>query len=74
VYAVSSTTTSNREIGKNFGDGNKIRSGILKLYVIFGLEPCDDFIVNPWKEALLWWLRVEYELQNDKCVQFINFN
>jgi hypothetical protein len=30
----------------------KIRSGILKLYLIFGFEPCDDFIVVPWKEAL----------------------
>ncbi len=75
VCAVSSTTTSKTQIGKNFGDGNKKSSGILKVYLIFEVEPCDDLLLFNGKK-LLWWLCdcVEYELQNDSVWKFINLN
>ncbi len=63
------------QIGKNFGDGNKKSSGILKVYLIFEVEPCDDLLLFNGKK-LLWWLCdcVEYELQNDSLWKFINLN
>ncbi len=54
------------QIGKKFGYGNMKSSGILKVYLIFEVEPCDDLLLFNGKK-LLWWLCdfVEYELQND---------
>jgi hypothetical protein len=53
VYAVSSTTTNKTQIGKNFGDGNEDKIWNFKVVSYFWIfEPCDDFIVIPWKEAL----------------------
>jgi hypothetical protein len=43
------------QIGKNFGDGNKKSSGILKLYLILEVEPCDEFLLFNGKKRL-WWL------------------
>jgi hypothetical protein len=54
------------QIGKNFGDGKKKSSGILKVYLIFEFESCDELLLFNGKK-LFWWLGdcVEYELQND---------
>jgi hypothetical protein len=71
VYAVSSTTTSNRD-RQEFWRWQQDKIWNFKTCILFLDLNLVMIIVIPWKEALQWWLCVEYELQNDKRVEFIN--